>query len=681
MQILPSQQLPTLRGSIYDRNGKVLASDKPAFYLHVSYELTKVLDKKYVQGKILLEMKKKENAELTAEQVETNVRQKLEDDYNKLAKVIAAGARLNNGSRKEIERRIRELNNDIWQMRRFIAWLKHDPPSPLLLSYKGKGHTVPFRDAMEDFANIEPNRRERTRQIMKIDDLKVMKETQPLIELNDKEKFAFTDIPDVEVLPETKRVYGYGHSACQIIGWVGLAQPADGGLFSDDIYSSYLSGEVAGKRGVEARCEPVLRGQRGEVTYNRDGLRIDSSDAEFGRDVSLTIDIELQRKLESYLTDPNSNTNYAVAMGAVIIDVESSDILAIVSTPTYDLNTVRRKYTEIRNAANKPFENKAMYKTYPPGSSIKPVMLAIGIDEKVITADEVISCPAQKPPKHWPRCWIERQNNSAHDWQWEHEGGNSSRNAIRGSCNIYFSHVADRVDPRILQGWLYRFGYGQKILAVPDFDYKLKGLDREAMTIKALQESAGQISSRRPSGRIQSLDDITQLNKSERRMFGIGQGGLRATVLQVANAMASIARGGVFKNPKLFTTESNDNFERGETVGVRPETVFLIREGMHAVVYEQGGTAQSAFRDRDMQQRDITVYGKTGSTQTPATAWFAGFAEDSSERCVAIAIVVEGGTSGAKDAAPLGKTMIEMCNELGYVGKNVAGEYAKPASQ
>jgi penicillin-binding protein 2 len=162
-------------------------------------------------------------------------------------------------------------------------------------------------------------------------------------------------------------------------------------------------------------------------------------------------------------------------------------------------------------------------------------------------------------------------------------------------------------------------------------------------------------------------------------MFGIGQGNLRATVLQVANAMASIARGGVFKNPKLFITDSDGKFELGETVGVRPETVSLIREGMHAVVYETGGTAQSAFRgNNDLDQHDVTVYGKTGSTQSPATAWFAGFAEDSSERCVAIAIIVEGGTSGSKDAAPLGRAMIEMCNEMGYVGKNIAGQYAQP---
>jgi penicillin-binding protein 2 len=139
--------------------------------------------------------------------------------------------------------------------------------------------------------------------------------------------------------------------------------------------------------------------------------------------------------------------------------------------------------------------------------------------------------------------------------------------------------------------------------------------------------------------------------------------------------MASIARGGVYKKPKLFIDE-NSKDDPEETVGVRPETLFLVRDGMRAVINERGGTAYKAFVDSDLDKRDVTVYGKTGSTEKPPNAWFSGFAEDGLERCVTIAIVVEGGVSGANDAAPLGRRMIELCNELGYVGKNVAGEYS-----
>ena len=227
-----------------------------------------------------------------------------------------------------------------------------------------------------------------------------------------------------------------------------------------------------------------------------------------------------------------------------------------------------------------------------------------------------------------------------------------------------------------MQKWLYNFGFGRKAIAKHEFAKVLLDMDREDMTIGSLRESAGQISSRMQFDKIESLDDIDQLGDGERRWFGIGQGNLRTTVLQVANAMASIARGGVYKKPKLFIHE-NSKDDPEETVGVRPETVLLVRDGMRAVINEIGGTAYKAFKDgNDLDKRDVTVYGKTGSTQTPASAWFSGFAEDTSQRCVAIAIVVESGVSGANDAAPLGRRIIEMCNEMGYVGKNIAGDYS-----
>lgn len=683
MQILPPEQLPTIRGDILDRNSKVLAGDRALFYIEVTYELTKVLDQRYIEGTTLIAMGRSENQELTPQEVEDKVRKGLEEKYESLTKVIDAGALVKKCPREQIEEQVRKINDDIWKMRRFIAWSDNHENSELRQSYKKKGLYIPFSKAMEDYASLEPDRNTRIRQIMEVD-LSVMKETVPLIELSTKEEkldaqFNFADIPEVRIMPETKRVYPYEHSACQIIGWVGLAQPSEGKRFSNDAYSRYLSGEVAGKNGVELICEPVLRGLRGEVTYNRDGELLKSTKAEFGRDVVLSLDIELQRRIEDALTDPNLNTNYDVAMGAVVIDVISNEILALVSLPTYNLNTVRSKYNEIASAPNKPFENKGMYKTYPPGSSIKPFIYSIGIDERVISPDTVISCPHEKAPSGWPSCWIFRQNDNCHDWIWDGKGENKGRNAIRGSCNIYFSTVANKIEPRTMQKWLYNFGFGRKTLAAPRFDEILLDMDREDMTIGSLRESAGQISSSNQYNKIESLDDIKQLNNGEKRWFGIGQGNLRTTVLQVANAMAAIARGGVFKKPKLFIIENSEKDpekEPDETVGVRPETLLLVRDGMRAVIAESGGTAYTHFSQGDLDKRDVTVYGKTGSTERPANAWFSGFAEDSHQRCITIAVVVEGGVSGSRDAAPLGRRMIELCNEMGYVGKNIAGEYS-----
>ena len=95
---------------------------------------------------------------------------------------------------------------------------------------------------------------------------------------------------------------------------------------------------------------------------------------------------------------------------------------------------------------------------------------------------------------------------------------------------------------------------------------------------------------------------------------------------------------------------------------------------MRAVVYEDGGTAYKAFRDskfkynKKFAKRNITLFGKTGSTQQPYNAWFAGFVEDKSSRALAFAIVVKRGESGSKHAAPKGLRILEICNEMGYIG-------------
>ncbi len=93
---------------------------------------------------------------------------------------------------------------------------------------------------------------------------------------------------------------------------------------------------------------------------------------------------------------------------------------------------------------------------------------------------------------------------------------------------------------------------------------------------------------------------------------------------------------------------------------------------MWAVVNETGGTAYNAFKDSPLRnERDMKVYGKTGSTQNPSMAWFECFAEDRTGRAIVIVVLVERGQSGSGEAAPLGKRVLDLCNRAGYVGKRV----------
>jgi len=209
-----------------------------------------------------------------------------------------------------------------------------------------------------------------------------------------------------------------------------------------------------------------------------------------------------------------------------------------------------------------------------------------------------------------------------------------------------------------------RFGYGRKILQGPgSFNESRRDFAADTAIQMQLQ---GVISS--PDAYAQP-GQLPPIMASEKRLFGIGQGNLRVTPLQVANAMAVIARGGLYKPPSLFMRDVDDSDHDPVDLGIHPETLALVRDGMYAVVNEYGGTAYKEFQHSGFAEQDVTVYGKTGSTEKPDNAWFAGFAEDSQGRSLAIAVVVEGGQHGSADAAPLARDIIQFCIDAEYIGQ------------
>jgi penicillin-binding protein 2 len=184
-----------------------------------------------------------------------------------------------------------------------------------------------------------------------------------------------------------------------------------------------------------------------------------------------------------------------------------------------------------------------------------------------------------------------------------------------------------------------------------------------------MPESTGYISSRIPSGAVRSVEDLPPLNRPDLKQFGIGQGNLTVTVLQVANAAAVIAREGIYKHPRLFLDDADVSNNWQKDLGLSPAALQVVREGMRAAVTEEHGTGYEAFSHSTLNQTDVKVFGKTGSTSGRYNAWFMCFAEDSSGRALSLAVVVEGGRSGSEDAAPLARRIMEMCHEAGYIGR------------
>jgi len=225
------------------------------------------------------------------------------------------------------------------------------------------------------------------------------------------------------------------------------------------------------------------------------------------------------------------------------------------------------------------------------------------------------------------------------------------------------------MDPQVLQQWFFRFGYGRQV----QFNYP-----RDPNTARrSLNQAAGQISSKPPpfGTPVTSLEQIPELRRYERCNAGIGQASIRVTPLQVANSMATLARGGVFKHPRLFVEDrpsarGASHSDPGLPLGLAEETLRIVIEGLDAVVNENNGTAFTAFGEarKKFAEHGVRVYGKTGSTEDPEHAWFAGYARDYGHRCLALAVVAEGGQSGASDATPLARDIIQFCIDYKYLG-------------
>jgi penicillin-binding protein 2 len=640
----PSKELPALRGKILDRNGKVLATDEAKFALCIDYQFARLADERFWKVQLLRSL-----AGSDAENASEKIREKFADDFNTLNEIIHKCAQFRNLAVEQVKAQInQQINEPIWQLRYYLAWKRKYP--------------------QQEFETAVPDANDRLLLAAEVD-VAEMHQSQELFKLeNDDEVFAaqlkFLETSGVEIRPRAERYYPFKSSASQLIGWVRPAGPADNQDFSEDELERYMHGETIGFCGVEYVCEPHLRGRRGKIVYNIDREIVSATETQFGGDVKLTIDIDLQRKIENLLKNRNLNPNFGSPAAVVVIDVNSTDILASVSLPDFDLNMARWEYSKLLADANMPVVNRVIEKHYPPGSAAKPVILAAGLAENKISSDQIISCPSHAPPAGWPSCWIVKSLGYGHDEQWAYEGGNKARNALRGSCNIYFSQLAARIPPENLQKWLYNFGFGKSALDItePNIVKSYRNCP-----VRSFRQVSGIISSSVPQTDNLPFEQLPGIDPAERRFFGIGQGNFRATVLQVANAFAALARGGVFKDAKIIVSQPADE---GYKLGLSENALSTIYEGTHAVVSEQGGTAYKQFADSGFEEKGIKVFGKTGSTEQPCNAWFAGFAKDSLGKSIALAVLIEGGRHGSSDAGPIARDIVSFCIETGYLGQN-----------
>lgn len=393
-------------------------------------------------------------------------------------------------------------------------------------------------------------------------------------------RVALAPYPWVEVVASNTRRYEGGASVAQLVGRVGRVSDKvlQNDPEADDPLACYGPDDDYGVLGAEALGESWLRGRRGRVHEDRQGKPLSPPvEPVNGQDMRLTIDLALQRALYARLAEEVEIRHPTSTGGcAVVLDIPSRQVLAMVSYPSIDpADPTADPRVRPDDELRRPYLFRGVRELYPPGSTVKPMILAAALTEGVVGQWEHIFCMGHlfaDQPEHW-RCTAPH-------------GPVDPIFAIQHSCNVFFYTIGQRLGVSREAAWMSRFGLGRPCGT---------GL---------IEELAGTLPTRKGDG--------------EARQAAIGQGQLSVTPLQAANMIATVAAGAY----RPVTVWANDPRPRAapESVGVPDAAWRLVREGMYRVVNQRGGTAYGRAVLSD--PGDCVLLGKTGSAEARALEWY-----------------------------------------------------------
>ena len=454
----------------------------------------------------------------------------------------------------------------------------------------------------------------------------------------------------VNIVSVPKRYYPNGTLLSHTIGYVSKISSTEYEKRKDEGYSV---NSIVGKAGIEQSFEKYLRGTDGEVKEETDSLgnvssQTETVEAKSGSNVTLTIDYRLQKVAEESLLDTITKLQNGTLVGkkfsdanagaVVVLDVESGEVLASASYPTYDINSLiggisLSDWNNLQNNSLHPMLNRAISGTYSPGSTYKMLVGMAGLMNGKITVDEKYYDPGVYPYGYNPKCWIYTDKGTTHGWI-------NIEGAIKGSCNCYFYEVGRRIGIAEIVKYSKLFGLGQKT-----------GI-----------ELSGEV-----SGTIAGADSNSEDGLKSPWYLGdtlsasIGQSGSSYTPIQLANYIATIANGGRLNKVSLIKSIENDvegtsvsrdeineyaseytgvNFEERD-LNINSEYIDAIKKGMLSVTSESGGTSYIVFKNSDIQ-----VAGKTGTSQVSSgnnNGIFVGFAPYDNPKIAVVAVIEHGG--------------------------------------
>ncbi len=449
---------------------------------------------------------------------------------------------------------------------------------------------------------------------------------------------ATNNLAGVYVLPYFYRFYHHSFATAHIIGYVGIMNDIDKKIYNNKKYNGT---EFIGKTGIERSYERLLHGLKGikQVEKNAFGRIIDEKiikEPLSGKDIYLTIDIKLQQKALNVIKNRRGSI--------VVLDVNSGEILAMVSSPSFDANLFvngisQTDYSILKNNANLPLFNRSIKGTYPPGSTIKPMIALVGLENGIIDRHTNKFCVGYYKLKNYSRRF--------NGWKKTGHGHVDVTDAIAQSCDVFFYDLANNMGIDMLYNGLKHFRFGEKT------GVNLPG------------EKAGVL----PSKAWKKIYKKEPWYKGETLITGIGQGFITVTPLQLALATAAIANFGNIFIPTIV--QNNNRRKIIKTVPIKNiKNWDLIINGMKKTIYDAKGTARRLNR-----RLKYTLAGKTGTAQVFGLdpheqyvaekypeklrdhALFIAFAPIEKPE-VAISVILENAGSGSSKAAPIAKKIL-----------------------
>lgn len=443
----------------------------------------------------------------------------------------------------------------------------------------------------------------------------------------------FINFSSIKVIKDNCREYEDGLAFAHVLGYVNKANENE---VKD---KKYLLDDYIGRTGIESVYENTLRGTYGQELVEIDSLGrtqkvLATKEPVSGNDLVLSIDADLQKKIYQLLKS-KINSIGALKAAAVAINPQNGKILAMVSLPSFNSNDfvkglTQETFNNIFNNKNEPLFNRVISGTYPPGSTIKPMLASAALQEGVITAKTQINCPGYLN--------IMDKYNSSVLWthnDWKAHGIVDVNKAIAESCDVFF----------------YTIGGGYENIEGLGIERIKKYLNLfnlgKTLGINLPEEESGFI----PSSEWKMKEKKEQWYIGDTYNCSIGQGDITATPLQIATAIATIANKGTIYKPKLLESDKpeiiNENF-------INKDFIEVVRKGMREAVVS--GSARS------LASLPVEVAGKTGTAETfkgkAPHSWFTVFAPYNNPEIV-LTILIENGGEGSTTAVPIAKDILE----------------------